>query len=259
MEQTSFIGYYTGDHQPARIAAAAMNARLLLVSLLSLSFSGLPAQACPTARNPNTLDYIRRDNNRCEGIRPRSVVSGGGMQLISLSTVPSETLGSNLTLRVPKGSGGLPTVLVRAIDQRYQLDQMTLSNGGQFYSFALPTTILRRASINPTHLRATATSGDWVVYLPVILQNASSQYRLVFYSSSTYQFQRAEIRRNRQLVASWGEQNSRAGAISFDWNPGSAPVGRYEFYYEADILPITGRRERISASIFFEHHPDWLR
>ncbi|WGV27868.1 hypothetical protein [Halotia branconii] len=61
-----------------------MKYQLLFTSLFVFSLSTLPVQACPIG-NPQSTNYIRRDNNRCEGIEPRDVV-GGINPLLSLST-----------------------------------------------------------------------------------------------------------------------------------------------------------------------------
>jgi len=234
-----------------------MHPKLLAASLLAFSLTSLPAWACPTG-NPRDLNYIRRDNNRCEGIQSRSLISSN-LGLVSLSTSTNAPLGNNLTIRVPNVGGGTPNVLVRAIEERYQLDAMALTDSGGFYSFSLPTTVLSAANIALDALYATATSGDWVVYVPVILQQPAPEYKFVFFSNGSASFRRAEIRKDGRTVAAWGPQGARRGEKPFSWTPGAASAGRYEFYYEATVEPTSGPAEEIETRFFFEHNPNWLR
>jgi len=57
-----------------------MKYQFLLTTLFIFSFSTLPVQACLSGNSQST-NYIRRENNRCEGIQPRNV--GSGINLIS--------------------------------------------------------------------------------------------------------------------------------------------------------------------------------
>lgn len=233
-----------------------MHRKLLAAGLLAFSLTSLPAWACPSG-NPNNLNYIRRDNNRCEGIQSRSVISSS-LELISLTTSTNAPLRDNLTIRVPKVSGGTPNVLVRAVEDRYQLDAMALADSGGFYSFSLPTTVLSAANIALDTLRATATTGEFVVYLPVILQQPAPEYKFVFFSNGSASFRRAEIRKDGRTVVAWGPQGARRGVKTFSWTPGTAAAGRYEFYYEATVESTSGPAEEIETRFRFEHNPAWL-
>ncbi|MFM6133694.1 MAG: hypothetical protein ACKO3K_02735 [Cuspidothrix sp.] len=59
-----------------------MKYQFLLTTLFIFSVSTLPVQACPSGNSQST-NYMRRENNRCEGIQPRNVRSG--ISLISLT------------------------------------------------------------------------------------------------------------------------------------------------------------------------------
>ena len=102
-----------------------MKLKILFVSLIIWSLNCFIAQACPSG-NLNSLNYIRRNNNRCEGIK-QSIDIGGSVRLISLITRNINSLGYTLSLKIPQSSNKLkPEVSVRAINSRYQLDKITL-------------------------------------------------------------------------------------------------------------------------------------
>ena len=233
---------------------------VMWLSFVFISLFSLPASACEPG-NPRANDYMRRDDNRCEGIRRRSVVSGA-IELISLTTGDETELSSTLSIRIPKLMNSLPNVLIRSISSRYQLDQMQFQDDGDYHLFNLPSTLLNRVNLSPSALRATATANEQVVFSPVILQRPSNSYKFVFYSSDSVRFTEAKIRLLTDLteVASWGEQNPRRGEKSFEWaNPEASPAGRYEFYYVAEIVQRNRPAERLIRSIVFEHNPDWLK
>lgn len=233
-------------------------ARVLLSGLLLWGLFMAPAGACPT-RSSNPNDYIRRDNNRCEGILSRSVVSGS-IELISLTSSRGSMPRDALTITIPASTNRSPVVLIRALEERYQLDQMDLSRSQNSYTFSLPTRVLSAVGVQLDELRATATSGSQVVYIPVILNQSTNQYRFVFASSNSVRFTRAEIRQGNRVFASWGRQLPRRGEKAFDWNnPTDAPAGRYRFSYTAEIEQRNRPPETISRTITFEHDPAWLR
>lgn len=238
-----------------------MKVRLLLTSLLIFGLVILPAQASCPVGSQNSNDYIRRDNNRCEGRqRSRSNISGA-ITLRSLTSSNGGNLGSTLVMKIPKVAGNQPNIRVTASNVNgYRLDNLSLQNSGQFYRFNLPTAVINSLGISLDNLRGWAEKGgNQRVYLPVIFNTPASKYRFIFYSSRAASFQKAEIRKDSRALVSWGVQDRKQGEKSFEWTPGSAPAGRYTFYFEANIYQRSGTPELIKRSIAFEHNPAWLR
>ena len=229
--------------------------------MLIFGLIGLPAEAsCRTGRQ-NSTDYIRRDNNRCEGRQRSRANISGAIKLRSLTSSNGGSLGSTLVMKIPKVSNNQPNIEVMASNVNgYRLDNLSLQSLGQFYRFDLPTTVINSLGISLDNLRGLAKKGgNQSVYLPVIFNTPAPKYRFVFYSSRQSSFQKAEIRKDGRALISWGSQSSRQGEKSFEWTPGSAPAGQYTFYFEANIYQHSGSPEPIRRSIAFEHNPAWLR
>jgi len=229
--------------------------RLVSSSLLLLALAASPANACGTLERPSN-SYARR-GNRCEGILTRRPISNS-FSLISLTSSSDDELGDNLEIKVPNSFASNLNVLIRAIQKRYRLDQLTWNVSEGYQTYTLPTGILRDEEIPLEDLRATAISersGQQAVFVPVILQRPSNQYRFVFFSVSKIEFTNAEITHNGQTLASWGRQEPQRGEKAFPWNnPDSAPAGRYEFRY-------TAKKEGeppLDGVIHFVHNPSWL-
>ena len=242
-----------------------MNFKFLLVSLTILTLQTFPVLACPDG-NPEDISYIRRDNNRCEGIFSR-IDLASSLRLISLATRKITTLGENLTIRIPQlANSPEPEVVVKAIDARYQLDQLELEFNSQSksYYFNLPTYVIKKALVRTNKLRGLAKFGTQEVYIPVIIGTLAPRYELVFYAEDSTRFPNVEIRLNDQLVYKTSRRYYQDGEIIFTWdgtwNGRKAPPGRYEFYYFAELEQRANKPpEQVSRSIFFEHHPNWLR
>lgn len=238
-----------------------MKATFLLTSLLIFDLTGISAHAsCPTG-SLTSNNYIRRDNNRCEGLqRSRSNISGA-VTLRSLTSSNSGSAGSTLVIKIPKTSNNQPKIRLMASNvNRYRLDNIALQSSGRFYRFKLPTKVINSLGISLDNLRGQAKKrGNQSVYLPVIFNTPASKYRIVLYSSRAASFQKSEIRKDGRALISWGAQKPKQGEKRFEWAPGSAPAGQYTFYFEANIYQRTGSPELIRKSIAFEHNPAWLR
>jgi hypothetical protein len=224
----------------------------LLISLLLLTLSplGSQAQACPTG-NSSSLSYIRRNNNRCEGLRDRDISST--FELISFST---DTLGtdypSTLNIRVPGTGRTRPAIAVQSFSRNYRLDNLTTTSSDSGYTFALNTSILKQAEVPTESLRATAyiTRNSSPVFFPVVLGSSSNSYEFVINSPQRLAFPTFEIRRNNRVVFKDPRPNARSGHIRLTWEYGDAPAGSYQFY----IVDENGN----SRTFAFEHNPDWF-
>ena len=82
---------------------SSFNYKLLFIGLLLFCFNPKVAQACPRTRNPRSLAYVRRENNRCEGLQRRNI-SSSTFDLISFSTSNINRYPKTLNIRV-RGTG----------------------------------------------------------------------------------------------------------------------------------------------------------
>ena len=239
-----------------------MNAKLLFTSVIALSLSQIPALACPEG-NPRSTDYIRRNNNRCEGIQRQSV-NGNSLNLISIATrnIPN-IYGETVSMKIPQIKGaGKPEVRVQSLDKNYQLDNPLFTENSGFYT--LPnwdSYVLKREDIPSNSLRALAsvTFGSQVVYVPVILGQSSGQYEFVFYSLSRVKFPVFRILQNGKEVYSTPRKVAQTNEMIFTWDSRNAPAGRYELQYEAEIEARGNPPEKLNRKIVFEHNPKWLK
>lgn len=234
-----------------------MNYKILLTCLLIFSFSPLTAEACPTEGNPESLAYMRRDNNRCEGIKP--VDAGGNFNLISFVTRRISSFTDNLSLLVPRISNTTPNISVRSLGKNYQLDNISLVSGQTNFTFNWSTRILKAANIPANSLRALASVGSPVIYVPVILGQPSGQYEIVFYSSQTAKFTTFEITRNSQVIYRNPRNTPQRGEVVFNWDGRNAPAGRYQLRVVAELEQYGRPPEPVNRQITFEHNPNWLR
>jgi hypothetical protein len=227
-------------------------------SLFILSLSTLPAQACPSG-NPKSTGYIRRDDNRCEGIKPRN--SDRGLRLISFATIGINNYPNTLTLKIPSIANTTPNVSVQSLGKNYVLDNVSLTSNKSLFTFSWNPFILNQAQILPTSLRALAdvNLGSQVVYVPVILERASGQYQFVFYSSNRAKFPTFQIRQNGKVVHTQPRNNFQRGEVVFNWDGRKMTAGRYELYIIAEQEQIGRPPEKITRRIAFEHNPSWLR
>ncbi|MEH2250612.1 hypothetical protein [Nostoc sp.] len=231
-----------------------MKYQLLLTSIFLFSLSTLPAQAACNGGNPQSTAYIRRDNNRCEGIQPREVVSG--INLISLVTRGINKYPNLLTLLIPRLSNSTPEVTVESLNKNYLLDNLSLIQSQSRFTFTLKPDVLNKAAILPNTLRALAEVNS--VYLPVTIGQPSGQYEFVFYTSNRAKFSTFEILRNSKVIYSSPRNNAQHGEVIFTWNGRKAAAGRYEVHVVAQEERIGRPPEKFDRRFKFEHNPKWL-
>lgn len=231
-----------------------MKHQLLFTSLFILSLNALPAQACPSG-NPQSTNYIRRENNRCEGIEPRKVFSG--LNLISIATRSITSYPSLLSLQIPRLNNITPEIKVQSLGKNYRLDNISLKPNQGRFTFLLKPDVLNKAAVPPNSLRALASANS--VYLPVTIGQPSGQYEFVFYSSLRAKFPTFEILRNGKVVYKTSRNNARTGEIVFNWNARKEPAGRYEVHVIAEQEPVGRPPEKFERRFYFEHNPNWLR
>lgn len=225
---------------------------ILLLSLLWPVLTPVIAQACPTGV-PGSLAYIRRDNNRCEGLRDSRPVAGVP-GLMSLTTGTPPNYPPALLLRVP-GSDRPPTVEMQSYSRNYRLDQLRMRPTTQGFTFSLDTSensVLQRSGVPPSSLRAVAyvEQDSERLYYPVILGNSSGRYEFVVYSPDRRRFPVFEIRRNGTTILSRPRNQPTSGAISLVWQAKDSPAGTYELYLVDD--------QQQTRRFRFVHNPGWL-
>lgn len=227
-----------------------MNPKILILSsLLLLSLSPLAAQACPKG-NPQSLAYIRRDDNRCEGLQDRNASSA--FALISFSTGNLNSYPNTLNIRVPVTGNTSPEITLQSFEKNYRLDQINARSNSSGFTFDLSTKVLQKAQVPAQSLRGLAfiTRDSGAVYFPVILGQPSGRYEFVVYSPQRTTFPTFEIRHNSKVVTRSPRNNPQQGQIRFAWEYGSAPAGVYELYI------VNGQKQ--SRSFRFEHNPKRL-
>lgn len=235
-----------------------MNSKVLLISLFIFSLSTLPAQACSSG-NTQLTEYMRRDNNRCEGIHPRDVASG--LRLISFTTRNISTYPSRLTLQIPNLDNSTPEVTVQSLGKSYLLDNLSLMPSQSRFTFSFDSYVLNKEQIPPASLRALASVNlnSLLVYLPVTIGQSSGQYQFVFYTPNRAKFSTIQILHNGKVVYSNPRNNFQRGEVVFTWNGRNAPAGRYELYIVADQEQTGRPPEEFEQSFTFEHSPNWLK
>ncbi len=231
-----------------------MKYQFLFTSLFLFSLSAIPAQACPTG-NPQKTTYMRRENNRCEGIQQRNVVSG--INLISIVTRGITSYPNFLTLKIPRLGNSNPEITVQSLKKNYLLDQLSLQPRQNRFTFKLKSHVLKKANVPPKSLRALAEVN--AVYLPVTIERTSGKYEFVFYSSYRSKFSTFEILRNGKVVHRNPRTTARNGEIIFTWNGKKAPAGRYQIHVIAEQEIIGRPAEKFRRRYYFEHNPNWLK
>jgi hypothetical protein len=224
---------------------------ILLLSTLLLTLVPLSAQAgCPPG-DPSKLNYIRRDNNRCEGLQDHQEASGS-LSLVSFITSNLTNLPSLLTIRVAGVTN--PTLVVQEYSRNYRLDDVQMNPSGNSATFPLNTKILQNVGINVNSLSAAAyvIRNASPVYYPIILGKASSSYTFVLYAPNPTAFKKIQIRKVGSSIPYENQSLSQpiVGQISFPWDYGNAPAGDYELYLEDN----RGKQQRFQ----FKHNPEWL-
>ena len=231
--------------------------RIAFLTLTILSITPLSAIACQNG-HPDSLAYIRRDNNRCEGLKDGQDVSLS-FRLTSLVSRSLNSYPNNLTVKIPAPNNSTPNLVIQSYFRNYRLDEIKLVKSASNFIFNLPTTILQKAKIPLNKLRALAyiTEKSQNVYFPVILGTPSPQYEFVIYSPERVIFTNLEVRHNGKVIP--GSQSPRPnpiqGEVVYTWNPAKAPEnGRYELYVQAK-----GENQTRAYSYYFEHQNNWLK
>ena len=231
--------------------------RIAFLTLTILSLTPLSAIACQTG-HPDSLAYIRRDNNRCEGLKDGQDISLS-FKLTSLVSRNLNSYPNTLTVKIPAPNNSTPNVVIQSYFRNYRLDEINLVRSASNFIFNLPTTILQKAKIPLNKLRALAyiTEKSQNVYFPVILGTPSPQYEFVIYSPERVIFTNLEVRRNGKVIpgSPSPRPNPIQGEINYTWKAANAPEnGRYELY-------INAKREKETRvySYYFEHHNNWLK
>ena len=229
----------------------------LLVSLLLLSLFPTEANACPSG-NPLSfsLAYLRRDDNRCEGILYRNISSSSLPDLISFATSNLVEYPNNLSIQVPGDSSQEPIITIQSFLIRYRLDELKTEYLQPNYTFDLNTQkILQHPSVQVplSSLRSLAfvIEDSEPIYFPVILSESSGEYEFVIQSLQLTTFPVLEIRYQGEPVFRDPRQNPQHGHIRLTWNYEHAPAGRYELYLE--------NSEGASRTFPFEHDPNWFK
>ncbi len=237
-----------------RFATKKIMRRIAFLTLTILSITPLSAIACQTG-HPDSLAYIRRDNNRCEGLKDGQDVSLS-FRLTSLVSRSLNSYPSTLTVKIPAPNNSKPNLVIQSFFRNYRLDEIKLEPN---FIFNLPTAILQKAKIPLNKLRALAyiTQKSQNVYYPVILGTPSPQYEFVIYSPERVVFTNLEVRQNGKVIP--GSQSPRPnpiqGEVIYTWKAANAPEnGRYELYIKAK-----GENQTRSYSYYFEHQNNWLK
>lgn len=223
------------------------------ISLYLLNMTSLTANACPTGR-PRDIGYIRRDNNRCEGILESRPISNN-FGLIAFSTSNLTNYPETIKIRVPGTGRDKPIITIQSYEKNYLLDEVETPDNRSEFIFDLKTnTVLQRAKIpfNSLLPLAFVEKNSRRIYHPVILEQPSNAYKFVIFTRDRRTFPKVEIRRNGQVIPSNLKPKNiyNRGQIPFYWQPQNNPAGMYQFYLEDG----NGR----SISFSFKYDPNWL-
>ncbi|AFY42345.1 hypothetical protein Nos7107_1705 [Nostoc sp. PCC 7107] len=232
-----------------------MKYKLLFTNLFIFSLSTLPSQACPSG-NPQTIGYIRRDNNRCEGIQPRDVVAG--IKLISIATRGITSYPNLITLQIPRLGNTTPEVTVQSLSKNYLLNNLSLKQNQGLFTFPFKPDVLNKAAVPPNSLRALAKVDD-SVYVPVTIGKPSGRYEFVFYTSRRATFPTFAILRKGKVIYTSPRNNYQNGEVVFTWNALKAPAGRYQIHVMAQQERIGRKDEPFERRYDFDHNPNWLK
>lgn len=234
-----------------------MKIRILFISLLIFGF--FPTIANASCKEGNSFSfsiaYIRRNNNRCEGILDREIGFAGLPELISFATSNLTEYPDTLKIQVPGNSSQKPKITIQSFFKRYLLDKLQTKYLQPNFIFDLNTkTVLqhRRVQVPLKSLRSLAfiVQDSEPVYFPVILGKSSGEYEFVINSWQRTALPIFEIRYQGKKVFEDPRENPQEGHIHLIWKYQDAPAGRYELYLETS--------EGDSRSFPFEHNPNWF-
>ncbi|MBP0015559.1 MAG: hypothetical protein J7545_09805 [Roseofilum sp. SBFL] len=240
-----------------------MNAKIFL-TLLSLwvTLGATPAFACPLG-NPDSVDYIRRDDNRCEGLVNRPI--SASIRLVSFSTGAPAAYPNCLTLRIP-GINQMPQFKMQSFLRDYLLDKLSttavrfINNGMEYDLDTQP--VLRSGKVPPNSLRAIAyiTEKSEKIYYPVILNPSSEYYEFTLYvgGNARTTFPTLQIRKDGRVYHNIPQNNPKTGEVRFSWNFDEAPAGRYELYMVIKQQRPGQPQNNDTQIILFYHNPAWF-
>ncbi len=233
-----------------------MKIKILLVSLLLfILFPNLAYASCNTG-NPWSVAYIRRNNNRCEGILDRNISTSSFPDLISFATSNLTEYPNDLLIQVPVSSKELK-VSIQSFTKRYRLDELKLEDNQSNLTFKLNTRKVlqhRRVQIPFDSLRSLAfmIEDSEPLYFPVVLGKNSDEYEFVINAVRRTAFPVLEIRHEGETIFKFEERNNpQRGHIRLLWNYKNAVEGNYELYLETS--------EGKTRSFPFQHNPDWFK
>ena len=231
-----------------------MKIRIFFISLLFFSLFPPIANACQPG-NPGSLAYIRRNNNRCEGILDRNISTGSLPELISFATSNLAEYPNSLKIQVPGNSNQKPKIEIQSFFIKYLLNKLDTQYIQPNFTFDLNTkTVLQHRAVqvpfNSLRSLAFIVEDSEPVYFPVILGESSGEYEFVINSLQRTAFPVLEIRYQGKTVFSDPRNNPQQGHIFLTWKYGNAPAGRYELYLETS--------EGKSRTFPFEHNPSWF-
>jgi len=232
----------------------------------SILFNLSPVSACPAGNLWSNNKYVRRQGNRCEGIKENTGV-GTGLELLSFS-IKNEvdySAKNKILLRVPRSEKIAPEIRIESLSHAYLLDKIKFTPTKDYYEFYLPTKILGRVGIGIEDLTSVAYfESSQRTLAPVIFDDAKKNYEIVLFSPGYFRILKFEIRTQGRSVY---ERNSRVrrapGKISLIWDGrmdlgGIAPQGSYQLFVEAEIQKIDGTKERQVLSKDIYHSPSWM-
>ena len=224
--------------------------KFLQFIILTLAASPLAAQACRTSSDPNTLEYSRREGNRCEGLFDRN--ASNSSRLVSLSTGLSQlsVYPNILNIRIPSRDSTRPIIEIQSSHRNYRLDDLSTTPNVKGFIFSLNTHILTQAKVPLFSLQALAYKrGSQLTYIPVILGHPTGQYEFIVKTNQRVTLPILEIRRNNQVISS--KKSEIPGYIhKLTWNYVSAPQGIYQ-------LRIVDNQGQPHIDTF-EHNPNLL-
>ena len=228
-----------------------MNITLLFTILSILTFTPLAVIACPPNKDPDSPQYTRRENNRCEGLkdRPASSITG----LVSFATGLTSLSGypDILNISVPSKNRVRPSIEVQSYARNYRLDELEIIPALKGFTFSLNTHILKTVDVPAWSLLAIAYSlqDSQRVYFPVILGKATGEYVFVINSDQRVSLPVFEIRQNNRTIY---QQPQKIPDTShrLTWNYSKASPGTYELH----LVDNLGK----SYTYYFEHNPKLL-
>ena len=235
-----------------------------LLSYFAIFLFAFPAEATCQSGNSRNLYYIRRQGNRCEGIKSSTGV-GSGIELISFSTSNTATqIGAELLLRIRHDDRTAPQVKIESLRHSYLLDELVLTNNSEYSIFSLPTKVLKEIGISISELASVAYSPQGTL-LPVILGSSSDTYRFVLNAPRYTRISSFEIRQGDVAIYTNQPRGRRPpGEISLSWNGKNSlgeysSSGNYQLYIRAITERVDGSEDAQVISKTFYHDPDLLR